>query len=180
MQPLPFEILRITFKYLDKKELLQCQLTSKAWYAASVELLYSDIDIKSVERSSKYVRTILSSPQLGVYLREINTRTLFEKPETGRIWDKTNLMNVLTHHCPNLIKLKSYKENLVFWNQLSFAATQNGQLSQLQWLPESSSENLEPYLYAALCFKASLTKLCVRDEEGSYASELNIWRSIKN
>ncbi|KAI9361739.1 hypothetical protein BD770DRAFT_382592 [Pilaira anomala] len=179
--PLPFEILRNTFKYLNRRGLLQCQLTSKEWYTASVELLYSDIVINSNEISSKYVRTILGSPRLGNYLKKINTGCLFQSPDMGRIWDETNLMNVLIHHCPNLIKLKSFEQDLVFWNQLSFAASHDGQLSQLQCLPECSSQNLEPYLYAALSFKASLTELSVYDKDSLYELDnMIIYQKLEN
>lgn len=106
MSSLPFEILRHTFAYLGTTD---CQLTCKNWYAASVELLYLKVDIVLEKTSSQYVRTISNNHRLGVSLKEINTRNLFQRPRKNEIWDRFNLMGALAKYCPYLLKFESHE-----------------------------------------------------------------------
>ncbi|KAI9330243.1 hypothetical protein BD770DRAFT_432648 [Pilaira anomala] len=162
MSPLPFEILTLTFKNLETEEILQCQLTSKKWYMASVELLYSKLTIDTTGKAFRFARTISNSPRLGNYLKNIDTKYLFMKNIYDGTWDEHGLLSTLIQQCPNLLKLESQDLDLSFWTQLSYAATK-GQLPRLRSLPSPEKENLGCYLYTALLFKASLTSLVIHD-----------------
>lgn len=165
MQSLPFEILRQIFTYLETEELLECQHACKNWYNASLELLYSNIQIFSKNGCFKYVRTISNHPQLGHYLRQIGTASAY-------IWDECNLLNGLAEYCPNLLKFKSNEQSLNFWIRISYLARE-GRFSRLQCLPRSRSSNLESYIYTTLFFKESLTSLSIQDESSRFGLNLN-------
>ncbi|KAI9350385.1 hypothetical protein BD770DRAFT_461448 [Pilaira anomala] len=166
---LPFEILRLTFTYLKEKDLLHCQLTSKNWYEASVELLYSKVPTLQNEFRFRFVPTISNSSTLGNYPKEINLSDSLTTPREGRFWDEHNLISALIQHCPNLRVLNSHS----FWFQISVAVAQ-GYLTRLQVLPRPSrSDSLERYLYTVQLFKPTLTCLEVLDWEQSYGVDLN-------
>lgn len=77
MSHLPFEILRPIFDDLKAKEdLLQCQLTCKYWYQASVLLLYAKVFLKTEEMARLYECTISKSSRLASYLKVIDTEHL--------------------------------------------------------------------------------------------------------
>ncbi|KAI9363736.1 hypothetical protein BD770DRAFT_198149 [Pilaira anomala] len=163
MLPLPFEILELIFNHLRTKDLLQCQLTNKQWYKASVEHLYSNLDIETSEKSREYTRTISTSLRLGSYLKTINTHFLFETKMDENRWDEHGLLSVLIRQCPNLLVIECYEPDPLFWCSLSSIGSQGQHLSRLQCLPDPHSNNLELYIHTALIFKATLTKLSIID-----------------
>lgn len=172
MQSLPFEILRDTFNFLEVNELLECQLTCRNWYNASLELLYSNIQISSNIEGSKYISTISNHPRLGSYLKKINTKGVFKRDANTNIWDECNLLNALAEYCPNMLKLDSDEQDLNFWTRISDLA-QQGSFSQLQYLPRSNSDNLESYITTTLSFKLSLTCLFILDDHRFLELDLN-------
>lgn len=172
MPSLPFEILRHIFNCLEKKDLLNCQLTSKEWNEASAELLYSDVLVKTNDVSFKFVRAISNSPRLGRYLKKIRIYTLFKKPEMGTIWDEHNLLTALVQNCPNLSEIDGKLPDLTFWTRILYFVTK-GRLSRLQLLPESDTKNLESYICTALCFKPTLASLTINDIQTSFGPDLN-------
>lgn len=163
MLPLPFEILELIFNHLRTKDLLQCQLTNKQWYEASVERLYSNLDIETSEKSRAYTRTISTSLRLGSYLKTINTHFLFETKMDENQWDEHGLFSVLIQQCPNLLVIECDEPDPLFWCSLSSIGSQGRHLSRLQCLPDPHSNNLELYIHTALMFKATLTKLSIID-----------------
>ena len=97
MPRLPFEISKTIFCQLETSDLLQCQLTCKEWYTASVELLYSTPKIDTDTKSEQYVRTIKNSSSLGRYLKTIDTDLLFWE-------DEYKLLDTIIQKCPIAIK----------------------------------------------------------------------------
>lgn len=111
MTALPFEVLTLIFdhlktsdlpqrlltrnNYLKTADLLQCQLTSKEWYQASADLLYSDIEISASERSRLYGLTISTSSSLGARLKILDTRRSFITKKENELWDEHGLLNKL-------------------------------------------------------------------------------------
>ncbi|KAI9356099.1 hypothetical protein BD770DRAFT_444349 [Pilaira anomala] len=171
MFQLPFEILVHVFSYLSKSDLLQCQLTCKIWYESSVELLYSNLIIDRSKTSRLFVRTLVNSSRLGSNVKIVNTRELFKTKENN-FWDEHGLLSALIRHCPNLLDLICWEQGSTFWTQLLIAAS-CGQLSRLQSLPSANSEDLESYIYTALFFKASLTRLSVKDDLFFFGLDMN-------
>ena len=139
MSALPFEVLTLIFDYLKTSEipqrlftrnnylktadLLQCQLTCKEWYQASADLLYSDIEISTSERSRLYGRTISNSTSLGARLKILDTKRLFITKKENELWDEHGLLNKLIRHCPNLLKMYSQAQDSSFWYRLTHAAS---------------------------------------------------------
>ncbi|KAI9356412.1 hypothetical protein BD770DRAFT_411327 [Pilaira anomala] len=182
MPELPFEILLFTFSYLSAVELLQCQLTNKRWYEASVELLYSNLTLNTGNEVQRYVRTISNSSRLGSYLKSIDTDCSLWSKQCNERWDEYGLLDAILLHCPNVLRLESKKPNPILWVRLSYAATQ-GQLSRLQQLPTPTCRNLEPYLYTALSFRNTLTTLHISDEEfrlGPDLIHLSVYQTVCN
>ncbi|KAI9362209.1 hypothetical protein BD770DRAFT_382171 [Pilaira anomala] len=182
MQTLPFEILKLTFKYLSKEEVLQCQLTSKTWYDASVELLYSVVEIKTKEKALQYIRSISNSPRLGSSLRVISALNMIQQDYEGVYWDENNLLNAILRHCPNVLNLQGIYPDLSFWVRVSHAANL-GQLSRLQVFPDPKGDNLESYMHTVLLFKNSLIRLALQNEYGldeSGFSQLKVYQTLKD
>ncbi|KAI9355876.1 hypothetical protein BD770DRAFT_411644 [Pilaira anomala] len=96
-----FEVIRITFKNLTTKDLLQCQLVNREWYTVSVEPLYSIITINTSEKSRCYTRTLSSSSRLANYLKKIDIQELFFNNSLTRI--------CITHIFEDLKGLESYQ-----------------------------------------------------------------------
>lgn len=171
MSSLPNEILALTFHYLSKTDVLQCQLTSKRWHEVSLTHLYSDVCVNSDKKTFDYVRTISNSPALGKHLKTIDFYELFNKGDNENILDKLNMLETIILCCPNITKIDTYNPDLPFWVRIGYAATQ-GQLSHLKTLPTPDSENLESYIYTALQFKDSLTSLILGCDSDSFQPQL--------
>lgn len=171
MPTLPLEVLMIIFKYLKPIDLLQCQLTSKEWYTASIDRLYSEIELHTGEKARLYARTISNSSHLGNHLKIIHTEWLFSIGRFTEQWDEHDILNLISRKCPNLLKLNSVEQELSFWIRLSHAASQ-GHFSHLQLLPCSNTRNLESYLFTALQFKSSLRHLSISDKELCHGIDL--------
>ncbi|KAI9256852.1 hypothetical protein EDC94DRAFT_615965 [Helicostylum pulchrum] len=170
MSSLPYEILTLIFHDLEKKDLVQCQLTCKQWHKASLMQLYSDLCIDSNEKSLAYVRTISNLPILGKYLNSIDFGKSFERDEE-LVFDRHSLLSTVIQYCPNVAKIESYKYDILIWTRIMYAATQ-GQLSHLNTLPKPDTFHLEPYIYTALLFKKTLTSLWLNDDVICFGPQL--------
>lgn len=182
MQTLPHEILKLTFKYLSKEDVLQCQLTSKTWHDASVELLYSSVEIKTKEKALQYICSISNSSRLGGSLRVISALNIIQQDYEGVYWDENNLLNAILRHCPNVLNLQGIYPDLSFWVRVSHAA-KLGQLSRVQVFPDPKGDNLESYMHTVLLFKNSLTRLALQNEYGfdeSGFSKLKVYQTLKD
>lgn len=164
MSSLPQEVLILTFHNLKIKDIVQCQRTSKQWYKASLTHLYSKVFIGSNKESRLYVRTISNSPHLRKYLNTIGLGQISELNDEGFEYDLHGLLNTVIQYCPNITELDNGCNQFHFWTRIMYAATQ-GRLSHLQILPESFGDSLESYVYTALLFKNTLTKLSLNDTE---------------
>ncbi|KAI9347073.1 hypothetical protein BD770DRAFT_395848 [Pilaira anomala] len=169
---LPLEVLMLTFGFLETEDLVQCQLTNKEWYEASVELLYSKVFVYHRLALEKYVRTISSSARLGSHLKSLYTEYVFLT--FGMTNEKLNdheLLEVIIRQCPNILELSHWKEDVSCWEQITQAVIQ-GRLSHLQRLPSPTSKTLEHYLCVALLLKKTLAWLAAVDDFFDYGSDL--------
>lgn len=158
MPSLPFELLSLTFSFLTKRDLLQCQIASKSLYEASVETLYSNITIVTGAEARLYGRTISNSSRLGGYLKEIrianlSTTLVCEEPHV-----ETDLIDAVTQNCPNLLKIRSDIQSYSFWCHITSGHTG---LSRLEYLPFPRYGNLANYSFVTDLFKRTLTNLAL-------------------
>lgn len=163
MSSLPLEILRLIFSSLATKDLLQCQLTNKQWYEGSVHKLYGRAVIRTSEKAVQYMRTIVSSSSLGSYLKFLS---LTEYAEA-----RQSMVSIVAQHCPNLLTISGLNLGFSFWFQLQKCIS-GGQLSKLEDIPSSVSENLEGYICTALELKSTLKYLSIQDEECEYGIDM--------
>ncbi|KAI9363771.1 hypothetical protein BD770DRAFT_407333 [Pilaira anomala] len=84
-------------------DLLQCQLTNKEWYQASVDLLYSEVDVLTLK---------LFAPN-GYSSRK----------KDNKLWDQHSLLNKLFQYCPSLLEIYSMTQDYSFWYPISYAAS---------------------------------------------------------
>ncbi|KAI9342705.1 hypothetical protein BD770DRAFT_398523 [Pilaira anomala] len=162
MRLLPFEILTVAFSYLETSDLLECQLTSKGWYEASVGYLYSKVVITTSEGSRLYARTLLNSLRLGNYLKSFRTGILFNVSRYKPIWDEHGLIDILVQKCPNLLQILTWSAGSPFWKRISQALTQ-GQLPKLQELQLCEGKCLESYIQTILLLKKTLVSIWISD-----------------
>lgn len=183
MKSLSCEILTKIFQHLNKKDRISCLLACKEWHSVAERILYSDITIILEDSAKLLVRTLTTSSHLGRLVKSIEAFNLFNNEDKLWLWNEQNFLNVIARRCPNLLKIECYcEENIQLWNQISYASTK-GQLSQLQFIPDSDSSSLEPYLYTALLLKNSLTSIHVYDEKKSFGvdlKELPVYNKFQN
>lgn len=172
MPELPLEVLMLTFGFLETEDLVQCQLTNKEWYEASVELLYSKVSVYHRLELERYVRTISGSVRLGSYLKSLYTEYVFLTfgITKGKLNDH-ELLEVIIRQCPNILELSHWKEDVTCWEQIAQAVIQ-GRLSHLQRLPSPTSKTLEHYLCVVLLFKKTLSWLTAVDDFFDYGCDL--------
>ncbi|KAI9342966.1 hypothetical protein BD770DRAFT_398314 [Pilaira anomala] len=163
MSYLPFEILEVIFSHLATEDLLQCQLTSKQWYAASVEKLYSEPCLNTVEKVYPYIVAIMNSYRLGGYLKRITIHK--------EMRDRFDLIKIISNYCPNVLEIKGVGTDINFWKDLR-VVLMRGQLSRLEVLPDSDGRNLDDYFYSAFLIRANLKELTLQDESHYCGTDL--------
>ncbi|KAI9362210.1 hypothetical protein BD770DRAFT_382172 [Pilaira anomala] len=182
MKSLSCEILTKIFQYLNHKDTISCLLTCKEWHSVAERILYSGIPIISEDSVKLLVRTLKTSSHLGKLVKSIETYSSFQNEDKLWLWDEQNFLNVIAQHCPNLLKIEDYCEDITIWIQISHLLTK-GQLSQLQSISQSNSSCLEPYLYTVLLLKNSLFSINVRDNNKSFGvdlKELTVYNKFQN
>ncbi|GAA5807414.1 hypothetical protein MFLAVUS_000775 [Mucor flavus] len=180
MSHLPFEILRPIFDDLEAKEdLLQCQLTCKYWYEASVLLFY----LKIIDTKHLLLTKINTDEDNVLATNTFGDDNTFNKNDKCGVDNTcgaddmcdTDDSVVLTIHviiqqCPNVSEIRWEQPSEIFWQRLSEAAAR-GQLLHLSKLIFPTQYNTELYIKTALCFTSSLQSLYIY-EEGFFVDQI--------
>lgn len=162
---LPQEILENIFGRVHRvKDILQCQLTCRLWYNATLANLYAQLENLS-ERHVEHLAAIVSnSPQKAELIKKVsfyNVSTATDSPLVAPLFD---FVDVLIQNCPNIIDIRPDTLNENFWTQLMLGA-HSGYLTKIQYLPIIDGYMYtESYVLTALAFHKTLTQVYMCDQ----------------
>lgn len=106
MKNLSAEILQQVNKYLEREDLLQCQVTTQNWFLSASEKLYRHIKMRNINDAQLFMASLETKPILGTYVKTV----YIESPGNHRYWDAEDFLDFIVTFCPYISSISFQPE----------------------------------------------------------------------
>ncbi|KAI9474028.1 MAG: hypothetical protein EXX96DRAFT_580306 [Benjaminiella poitrasii] len=159
---IPPELLQTIFKYhnVPISTLIECQSVCKSWCRSAQPILYSNVVLSKLDKTSTFVNTIISCPtNPGAFVKSI-ALDLIDNRMSRQIY----LLDTIAKYCPNVECL----DELCLVDQPVFLSLlqqiRDGYWQHLKTIPSPSDEiAIESYVDTVIALRDSIEKVLLQD-----------------